>query len=469
MKKVFVLICIMLFGFAGFRIEASPSRCNNDVLIRILVEKGILTEDEAREVAAEAAAKAQTDVQRPCKKAAGAARAAERRVPAPPPMKFSAQIRFRSEFKSNSDFSDLTQDHNDFTGQRIRLDIDGRASEARYFVQLQDTRIWGGELLTGAAGSIDNVDLHQGFVELGEGRTLRIGRQEVTLGSQRLVGSFGWSNNGRAFDGVRLLAPTASGMFDIYALKAVEGATTATDDTNLYGLVYNWSSSRILKPSLYVLFKDADATGVDKTKIYTFGNITKLNFDNGLSLDWEVDIQSGDTGGQDHDALAWHIGMKYAFPGASKLWIGSEYNFASGDDDATKSKTFDQLYPTNHGKYGFIDYQGWKNMKNLRLSIGGDLGRGVSTQLDYHKFKLDESTDSWYKASGAANMTDATGAAGTDVGSELDLTLKYTCPKGYKFQAGYSRFFTGDFIDNINGASSDDSDWGYLQLLKDFR
>ena len=48
------------------------------------------------------------------------------------------------------------------------------------------------------------VDLHQGYVRLGGTKdlplSLKVGRQELSYGDERLVGAFDWDNMGRVFD-----------------------------------------------------------------------------------------------------------------------------------------------------------------------------------------------------------------------------------------------------------------------------
>ena len=57
---------------------------------------------------------------------------------------------------------------------------------------------------------------------------------------------------------------------------------------------------------------------------------------------------------------------------------------------------------------------------------------------------------------------DTTGRSGSFIGSEVDVTATYTPHKRVKLQAGYSHFFTGDFVSDT-GAHSD-ADFVYTQL-----
>ena len=48
------------------------------------------------------------------------------------------------------------------------------------------------------------VDLHQAFITIGNHKrfplSLKVGRQELSYGDERLVGAFAWNNIGRVFD-----------------------------------------------------------------------------------------------------------------------------------------------------------------------------------------------------------------------------------------------------------------------------
>ena len=80
---------------------------------------------------------------------------------------------------------------------------------ASVVIQFQDSRVFGEESNTLTDGSANQMDLHQAYLRLtasvlGLSVTVTAGRQEVVLGSERLVGAVGWSNTGRSFDALRL-------------------------------------------------------------------------------------------------------------------------------------------------------------------------------------------------------------------------------------------------------------------------
>jgi len=120
-------------------------------------------------------------------------------------VELNGQIRPRTEMRDLGGDDDRVA----FTSMRVRAGfLASLERSVNVFVQFQDVRLWGEETSTLADFSADNLDLHQGYLELGFGEdgqiTAKVGRQETNLGGQRLVGAVGWTPQGRSFDGVRV-------------------------------------------------------------------------------------------------------------------------------------------------------------------------------------------------------------------------------------------------------------------------
>src|SRR5262249_371178 len=84
---------------------------------------------------------------------------------------------------------------------------------------------------------------------------------------------------------------------------------------------------------------------------------------------------AGQRGAIGSDAVpAWAGHWAVGFTPARAPWkprLSGEYNYASGDDQPRdgRRETFDQLYPTNHDKYGLADQIGWKNLHHVRGGV----------------------------------------------------------------------------------------------------
>src|SRR6185503_7408733 len=91
---------------------------------------------------------------------------------------------------------------------RLRLNMRLTPSSwLKFNFQMQDARVWWKNQKPYAPPFQTTFDLRQGYVEVGDVEkkpiALRVGRQEINLGEERLVGSSNWTNTARTFDAVR--------------------------------------------------------------------------------------------------------------------------------------------------------------------------------------------------------------------------------------------------------------------------
>lgn len=419
------------------------------------------------------------------------------------------EVRVRGEWRDNVNFvKDGT--NASFIGQRVRLTANAQASDDVSFkITLQDTRNWGAAT-AGAGGpnltdSGDNtLDLHESYMNISNlldtPVSLRIGRQELNYGDQRLIGGFGWSNNGRSFDAVKAMVTTDLANVDIFASKirdrnqgtSVDPAGTVDNDQDFYGVYATTKAVPNNTLDLYLLLlRDGLHTTAMIGNNTTFGTITgsqKLYTVGarlagsvaGLDYTVELPYQFGEIG--DVDLKAWALAAKagYTIPGAPmNLRLGAEYNYATGDDDTTAgsdSETFSNLFPTNHNKMGFMDLQGWRNVSAWSVNLSADVSEKLRVFLAYWDFRRAETTDHWYGAGNWNNAptTDTVRSATLNtsdskkVGSEIDLVATYKYNNNVSIEAGLSRFFVDDFVEAGAGANNDDQDWAYLQVTARF-
>src|SRR3990172_711335 len=154
------------------------------------------------------------------------------------------EVRFRMEAETNKAFGATEPAQDTFTLQRYLFHADLRyhklfrvfAQGAAMFDEDRDL----------ALRPIDENrwDLHQLFFDvrfLGEERpwTLRVGRQELGYGNQRLVSPFEWGNIRRRFDGIKLFAKGKTWDVDLWYAKPVIAQRKQRDrfdeDYDFYG------------------------------------------------------------------------------------------------------------------------------------------------------------------------------------------------------------------------------------------
>jgi hypothetical protein len=469
--------------------------------------------------------------------AAGAAFAAEPANPlsfAGGKLVFDVQERLRLEVRDNNfDFNnnaDVGMTDQTFLLQRFRLGALFKPVDwFKVYAQGQDSREIASRrqkvpFVFGAEGD-DPFDLRQAYIELGDGKAcpmvLKVGRQELLYGDERLVGAFDWNNFARTFDAVKLRYDGTTHKFWVDAFYAhvvtIEqfgpqsnyGAhlNDANWNDTLVGLYTSTTCLTVQTTDLYLFYRNKQGnnpryTGFSGQPAAFAYDIAQEIWTPGLRIkslpgklrgwDYELEIagQFGRSAGQqgstvptsatsmmDHEAFAFHIAGGYTWEKCDwKPRLALEYNIASGDDNPNdnKDESFLNLFPTNHKFYGYMDFFAWKNVHNPALSLKLAPVKNVTVQLDGHAFWLYTNQDAWYRANAVTRVRPLNAAAlnaGSFVGTEFDLTVTWLTPwKWMKWQAGYSHFFPGDYVrDTASGAAgSDGADFGYVMTTLTF-
>ncbi|MBI4463540.1 MAG: alginate export family protein, partial [Acidobacteria bacterium] len=397
----------------------------------------------------------------------------------PPRVQMGAEIRFRPE--SRSDFTDKNALNNVLL-QRIRLNARLRLNErVTGLVQLQDSRLWGQEVST--ASNESNVDLHQAYLQvdrfLHDTLSLRVGRQELAYGNERLVGAFGWNNVGRSFDGLKLGYSVSQGGADFFFSRTADRRNTgrgsgSEDLIGVYGRIGKAGAIIGLEPYALYLRDGQEIQGErlgvqpQPMRILTLGFRHFAQFSSGFGYTLENAYQVGENGPDTHRAAALAAIARYRSTRRFSPEIGFEYDFATGDSDPRdgRSGEFNNLFPTNHAHYGYADYMGWRNMHNFKPYFSFQPFPNVRTELSYHRFLLAESRGAWKNTVGKVLGFDPTGRLGTDLGHEIDLTVTFPLYEQVRMLAGYSVFIPGQFARSTQGPRT--SQLGYLQTLVTF-
>ena len=408
-------------------------------------------------------------------------------------LKVSVEMRYRLEARQDFDFSentDRTSNENDtFHLLRTRLMLDANLSESiRAFVQLQDARIF--DTTPGNRFSItfrDEFDLRQAYVDLrakaiSEALTLRAGRQELSYGDQRLVGAFDWSNVTQSFDGVKLIYAAKKFSIDGFLTEKVNidvgnPNNWYDDNEGFHGIYATYKGIDKHLFDLYYLYRNTSEpvamganNGTRKLNESTLGLRLRGDKVNNFDYTFEGAYQFGKFGSQDIDAHMLIALAGYTFNDFSwKPRIGLEWDFATGDKDSTDGQrnTFDNLWPTNHLFYGYIDLVSLQNINAYHFIVDIKPTKKLTLQGDYWVFYLDETTDAAYNAGRGTLRAANQRAASGYLGSEADFLLKYAMNKNVALLGGYSRFFAGTFLARGNG-NNDDANFFYLQSLLKF-
>ena len=203
----------------------------------------------------------------------------------------------------------------------------------------------------------------------------------------------------------------------------------------------------------------------DISSFATFLANLKKAFPNGIDYELETAKQFGNFKDQDVDAMMAVGILGYTFQKPWQPRVAFEYDYSSGDSDPTDGKmtTFDNLYPTNHLFYGYIDFISLQNLNDYRFQVSAKPHKKLKLQADWHLIYLDTPKDAFYSASRAVTRNPPAGVTdvNTHVGNEIDLLTDYKLNNYTSLHVGYSHFFSGKYLQETG--TNDDADFFYFQ------
>jgi hypothetical protein len=428
---------------------------------------------------------------------------------------------------SNWDFSKRPVDdnNNSYVISRLmpRVTYAGRRAaftlEARSSYSFNDERYNATAPSNGLGERDAGLDLHQAFVFIGNHKefplSLKIGRQELAYGDQRLVGHSRWGNTPRTFDAAKVRWQNPAFGVDLFT-----GGVVYTDSHNLNksnsqdhfsGVYFNFPT--LLKNEIseaYLLARNVERgiatdnwSGVPAPArfpgaqdVYTAGVRVKSKpnargpFDYGAEAMYQFGNRTAVSPATtpavalaaprlEHRALGAGVQAGYTWTqNPRQPRLGFAYSFGTGDRSATdaKSGTFQNLFPTNHGFYGYMDLNSLQNLHDFRVAYTIKPTATSMVALEGHSHFLQRTTDFWYNSGGAPRNV-ATAAAGSGgsyrinpsyskhVGNELDLVVGWSVRPYAQIEAGACHYFRGDYIkQSLAAAGSKDASYFYVQF-----
>ncbi len=376
-----------------------------------------------------------------------------------------AQVRVRTQVLNNN--FDANTAFNSFTELRSRLGVKFKPSKnLGGFIQIQDSRLYGSEFNT--LSSMHNVDIHQAFFCIHNLFSLpvnvKVGRMELAYGAQRLIGSVGWHNVGRSFDGTLVKLITKSIDVDFIGARTDErGLVGDSLDMFLYAAYGNIKAVSNLNLQPFVI---AERTNRDDFQRFTLGlhascKDKKKPFQHELDAAYQLGTQVKDV---DIAAFMVALNLAYTFDTKIKPTVGAGVAYLSGDDgkDAKKYKVFNTLYATNHKFYGYMDY--FLNIPKHTYGLGlTDIHGKFSVISPCKKNKL---SLAYHMFNSSEEATLVGGEKSNSFGSEIDITLAHKYSDGVKFVGGFSTFMPGDIFKQTKG--KDTSFGGYFMAIVNF-
>lgn len=340
----------------------------------------------------------------------------------------------------------------------------------RVYVEMSDARI-SGNRLPPLPIDVDHADFLNLFAQaklfsLGDRPAyVRVGRQELYFGSQRLISPSDWDNVRRTFQGVRAFWVGRKWTVDAFWVQPVLRLPTRLDppdhNRNFTGLWATYTP-RQGQVDLYYLNLDNRRPGVALGRdgvrggfnISTVGGRYAGDYRQ-LLWDFEAMYQFGAWSNQRDSAGAVTTGLGYQFanlPMNPQFWIYNDW--ASGDRHPGSGNvhgTFDQLFAWGHAYFGYLDLVGRQNIDDLSMQFGFFPARWITSLVQFHVFHLVSARDALYNAAGVPIRRSPNGSAGTYVGSEIDFTTNFHLSLHQDIFVGYSKLFAGSFLHRTAG------------------
>ena len=266
------------------------------------------------------------------------------------------EYRLKSEHLSAPSFGLRSTPSFTATGQRFLAHADARSGDGpRFFLQLSAATDHGRKP---AERSFDRsaVDLAQGFVDLPLYRSsLRLGRQELDFGGNRLVSNRDAANLRRAFDMARLELKTSRATLALFGGQPVRNRTGAFDDDQTPGERLSGVDARAFffaaELDIFYLRRRREGAvfqeGAGREVRHTLG-VRASGLAAGADYAVQGALQTGHFAENEIRAagLAGDIGYTLREPGW-KPRLGASFGIASGDQHRGDGKlgTFDVIYP----------------------------------------------------------------------------------------------------------------------------
>lgn len=416
-------------------------------------------------------------------------------APAGRPWRFYGDLRYRYEVQDNFNAKyygsqpPAGNGSDSFLLQRLRLGVHYRLTErVALAAGIQDSRAFGvglpdNEFYKKPLGMInhpyeDDAEPYETWLIIsdigGRDLTLIAGRQSIHYGNNRIFGPGQWGNTGRYhWDAVRLSwhhgPHFVDALWGAHIIHEPEEISLAHRHNHYGGAVYGHyevGDALVLEPFVISKYDHHETfKGENGTGGRIFGKLPAGGYYDATGV-----IEQGNYGAD--SIRAWGAHVKGGGRFASLPWtpdLSAEYSHASGDGNPTDGihRNFAGVFGARDKMYGRINLFDWRNIEDAQLNIEVFPRKNISLLAEFHDFRLAEAKDGW--SLNPSLYRDPTGAAGDDVGRELDLIATWNFRPSstplddrITLMAGACRFRPGSFTKRV--ATDENADWLFLQM-----
>jgi hypothetical protein len=382
---------------------------------------------------------------------------------------FGGDIRYQYFYVKNENWGDDPKDPDGYLLTRWLFHADAHfGSHFRAFLQVQSSTADGKESTSPA--DLNPLDLHQAFADYTTSLsdnvniTLRLGRQELSYGSQRLVSVREGPNNRQAFDAAKIMLQKENIKADFFYSNYVVAQKDIFDDAftqqrKFWGSYFTLSNFPLLRnlDIYYLGYRRNEAKfndGQGREIRHSIG-ARSWGKHNGWRYDAEALYQFGKVGSKNISAWTASLNGGYEFSKVRfKPEIGLKAEVISGDrkEGNNSVQTFNPLFPRG-AYFGLASVIGPSNLIDIHPSVNFELSKNIEWVIDYDMFWRYSSNDGIY-APNVAIIYPAGTSGDRKIGRQLESEIVFQPNKYLYFRAEITWFEAGDYL-KASGAGKD--------------
>jgi hypothetical protein len=420
----------------------------------------------------------------------------------------------------------------EFMEQRVRLNVSADfTDEVSAFIELDDYYVWGtnfrSNYITGADGpgrSINGVQVYQAYIEaddmFGQPLRARIGRQEINLGNQWLVGGADPWEIGLSFDAVRFTYTQDPFTIDAWGGKLTEtsGALEEDGDVDFYGVYGTFAGMENVKLDAYWLWvrdarsrndtnfiaplewaedvlglDDYDPSGLHTVGMRAYGGFGNFDFDAQAAYQFGEADQVGSRfmaavtglyGDDDADFDNWgmdaELGYSFDVNWQPRVFIGGAWfegednrdisflEWISPFDRPEASVSFNRLFST----WPYLEWYSNRTLSNIIMARAG-VDLHPTEKIDVHFKAVYAVADEPFERPVVPLLSFWTKETDDYLGTETQIHVTYHYSKDLAFQVRWAHLFTGDGLTDGNfvannglgfSGGTDDKDADYFEF-----
>ncbi len=328
-----------------------------------------------------------------------------------------ANVRLRHEYQGGFDIRGYASDTRDqFLLTRVMLDLNLRFdSDRRLFLQFRDARALGTRLERkdfAQSNPMEDIwDIRQAYFEwkgIGSSHLdLKIGRQQISYGDQRIFGPGLWGNTGRyAWDAALTRMDTQHLWLDVWAGRRIKNRPEFWPNREFKSpLVFAAYGGIKNLPCRFDIFyagkrdyrsEIQGESGNGGLFSHSVGLQMQKPASKGLDYTASFIGQAGRFGKDKIRAFGANASVGMTFPWKWSPRFAGQFTWGSGDRDPADGihGTFDGvLGGADINFYGDLNLFFWANLRDYEWDLHLQPGRSIQLFVEHHYFTLDQARD----------------------------------------------------------------------------